>query len=420
MYQQLQTQLDKYLREAKHVYIATALIKNYGYKFIYQRLPDDAKCYYLIGLNLPSDAEVFERMLNVPLEKGYTRIFVEDQTFHPKVYLIERICGNWIAFIGSANTTNGGLIGNVEMSIATEDQATCINLLNWFTDLSTNACELTPEFVREWRRTTSRIRQRQSANSADVIDVRSLLKSKSEITTHQIKISEGQFFKTNHYEAFSEPFWTDKSLKANAERKKVWLRLAELDSRIYPLFDGYQFKELSSHYWKQSRISHYQHRKGFNNTYLRSIWLHYGYPDRAIQKDFVKHPRMQVILHQNNLGIWLVLGTPNSSIRERERFKKNLVEHPTFADLVYQVIANIGGIYSIRMNGKPPIHLSKFDSADKLAKALLSEELHQYLIFGREYHPDSPDLSDANIAETILMEFQRLHPLYLLYKNGQL
>lgn len=420
MYQHLQYELGKCLRQAKCVYIATALIKNYGYKFIEKQLPIDAKRYYLIGLNLPSDAEVFEKMLGVPLEKGHTRIFLEQQTFHPKTYLIQRIDGSWIAFIGSANTTNGGLIGNVEMSIATEDQHTCKNLLDWFTDLSKNAGELTPEFIKEWKRTTSRIRQRQSANSADVLDARTLLKRTNQHTDHPIIYPEDQFFDANHFQAFSEPFWLDESSKADQERRRVWFRLAELDSKIYPKFSDYGLKELNTHYWKQSRISHYQHRKGFNNTYLKSIWLHYGYPDRNIQKDFVEHPRMQVILHHNNIGIWLVVGTPNSSLLERQRFKKNLTENYAFAELVYQVSTNIGGIYFVAMNGKPPMRLSMFDNAEKLAKALASEETHEYLIFGREYLPSNPDLSEANITDTVLLEFQRLHPLYLLYRNGRL
>jgi HKD family nuclease len=419
MYQQLQPQLKKVLPEAKNVYIATALIKNYGYQFIEQWLPDTAKRYYLIGLNLPSDAAVFEQMLHVPATRGHTRIFADAQTFHPKVYLIERRSGQWIAFIGSANTTNGGLTGNVEMSVATEDQEACIALRKWFTHLSENAGELTPEFITAWKRSTSRIRQRQSANAADLVDALSLLK-KTVTVNHTPTPGIGQFFRAEDYEAFTEKYWKDPSAPADALRRKVWFRLAELDRRIYAQFAPYGLGELATHYWKQNRISHYQHRQGFNNPNLKSIWLHYGYPNRSAQKDFTAHPRMQVILHHNDVGIWLVVGTENSSVTERRRFKENLLQQPSFADLVYRVATDLGGAYWLGINGKRPVQLSQFETTEKLTEALLSEETQHYLIIGRTYAPDDPGLSDALIAETVLLEFQRLYPLYLLYKNGRL
>jgi len=418
MYQQLQPQLEKYLPEAKNIYIATALIKNYGYKFIEERLSTTAKRYYLIGLNLPSDASVFEQMLHVSPERGYSRIFNGGQTFHPKVYLIERLSGKWIAFIGSANTTNGGLRANVEMSLATEDQAMCISLYGWFMDLSKHAGELTPAFVAAWKKTTSRIRQRQSANNADLVDARSLLKKQLKSAT--ITVTASQFFRSSDYDAFSETYWTDSSDTADALRRKVWFRLAELDQRVYPQFAQYGLDELSTHYWKQNRISHYQHRKGFNNTYLKSIWLHYGYPNRSAQKDFTAHPRMQVILHHNDVGIWLVVGTENMSLGERRRFKENLQQNPSFASLVYRVMMDLGGAYWLGINGKPAIHLSRYDTEEKLTETLLSEQSHHYYIIGRDYLPDDPNLSDENISETVLLEFQRLYPVYLLFKNGKL
>ncbi|BAU53395.1 phospholipase D family protein [Mucilaginibacter gotjawali] len=419
MYQQLQPQLAQYLPEARNVYIATALIKNYGYRFIEQRLPAAAKRYYLIGLNLPSDVGVFEQMLQVPESRGYTRIFTGRQTFHPKVYLIERLSGKWIAFIGSANTTNGGLQANVEMSIALEDQTICLALYDWFMSFLPNTGVLTAEFVKAWQRSVLRIKSRQATNNADLAEARSLLKQEM-IIPSVITPSALQFFSGSDYVAFSDIYWTDESGAADALRRKVWFRMADLDARIYTQFPQYALTELGSHYWKASRISHYQHRKGFNNTYLKSIWLHYGYPNRFVQKDFTKHPRMQVILHQHDVGIWLVIGVENSSLEERRRFKENLRNNPIFADLVYRVMMDLGGAYWLGINGKSPVHLDHFDMEEKLTKALLSEEVHDYMIIGRNYQPDDPSLSDINIAETVLLEFQRLYPLYLLFKNGKL
>jgi len=414
MFQQLLPQLYKYLPEAKNVYIATALIKDYGYQIIERFLPQNAKRYYLIGLNLPSDASVFEQMLTVPEERGQTRIFLDNQTFHPKVYLIERLCGTWIAFIGSANTTNGGLIGNVEMSLQTEERETCAALHDWFENHYRKGGELTPNFVDAWRRTTSRINTRQATNRSDITAIRSHLVVPVNVDPKP-SCNAGQFFKGDHYLAYDKVNWYDYSGAANKRRKQVWLQLAELDSRIYDAFSIYGLDNLYPHYHKASRISHYQYRRGFSNSEQKSIWLHYGYPQKKLNKDFNNHPRMQVILQHDSIGIWLVVGINNGSQIERERFKKELTTNLAFASLVFRLMADLGDSYWLAINGKEEKYLNSYPTAEALRVQLIQDDSTHYLIVGRTWSLNAPELADPIIAESVLEEFKRLYPLYMLY-----
>ncbi len=398
------------------MFTSLALIKNYGYQSIERLLPQNAKRYYLIGLNLPSDASVFEQMLNVPEERGQTRIFLDNQTFHPKVYLIERRSGNWIAFIGSANTTNGGLIGNVEMSLETEEKHTCAALHDWFENYYQTAGELTPNFVDAWHRTSSRINTRQASNRADFAAVRSHLQIPVNMISNSLHHA-GQFFSDEHHHAYENLNWYDYSEAANERRRQVWLQFVELDRRIYPAFSRYDLVELHVHYHKASRISHYQYRRGWSNPEQKSIWLHYGYSKQELNKDFINHPRMQVILHHDKIGIWLVVGTNHGSLPERDFVKRKLTDNFSFAELFFHLVNDLGDSYWVALNGKEEHYLSLFETAEALRTELIQDDPNHYLIFGRTWSLGDPELADPIIAESVLEEFKRLYPLYMLYKS---
>ena len=69
MYEKLQPELKAYLARAKNVYIATALLKEYGYRFLTKSVPEACKMHYIVGIDLPSDLSVFKQAHEAPAHK---------------------------------------------------------------------------------------------------------------------------------------------------------------------------------------------------------------------------------------------------------------------------------------------------------------------------------------------------------------
>jgi hypothetical protein len=416
MFQNLGPQLESVLPRAVNVYIATALVKRAGYQTIEKLLHCNCKRYYLIGTSLPSDASVFQAMLETSETRGKTKVYLGNYTFHPKMYLVELASGDFTAFIGSANTTYGGLNTNVEMSIQTNDQHLCIELYDWFQNLFVNAGELTGTFVDAWRKRMQQINKRQAATRSDMDGLKQYLT----IPHKTIKANLPQFFRHIDYQAYQESNWMNYSNAVNLERKSVWERFKQLDRIIYNKFNNYGLTELFAHYHPASRVSHYQYRKGYTNPRQRSMWLHYGYGRSDFPKgdNFGNHPRIQIILHHDDVGIWLVAGVNNGSRKERDGFRKNLLLTPFFDELVYNLVNELGESYWLSVNSKLR-GVGSFTDVDSLKQYLLKDDNSDYLIFGRTFKPNDESLAESVISETILNEFQRLYDLYLLFRKNK-
>lgn len=415
MIQQIQSQLEKNLPLAKNVYIATALIKNYGYTLIKRLIPDQCKVHYIIGINLPSDWVVFKQLYDAPKTEIEALIYTGPQTYHPKMYLIEKADGTWTAFVGSGNTTNGGLLGNIEMSIQINDKAQCLQLYSWFNGLKKYASNINAEFLNSYKNTEKSIKKRQSSTRADTAALRKILLGNQLIVP--IKINASQFFGAAQFAAYSQVNWTDYSQAADQRRFTVREKFKALHQAIHPQFSDYKLFELHAHSHKPSIISHYQYRRGFNKPELQSMWLHYGYAKNEYKKDkFGNHPRIQLILHHDDIGIWLVVGKDNGSGFERERLKKRLKNGSFFNDLFFTTIKILGGDYWIDISRKNK-SISKIETAGQLTELLLNDQPQNYFIIGRTFDPSDSELSSSQIAETVLMEFERLYALYLLIKH---
>lgn len=343
-----------------------------------------------------------------------TRIYKGREYFHPKVYLMENSEGLLKCFIDSANTTQGGLNGNIELSIAVEDQDKCRTILQWFEEHYKHGGNLSEAFLEKYLKISKNMKRRDSSNHADTVNLRSLLNSNH--AESSAIISDQQFFNTLHYQAYAYENELDYSASANERRRVVWQRFKELHGRMYPLFTSYGLAELHKHSNPPNLISHAQYKPGFNNAHLRAMWLHYGYLKTEYADSFLSHPRIQVIIHHNDIGIWLVVGTERGSIKERLGFKTKLHQDEHFREYVAQSITELGDAYEIHMSGQSR-SIAGFASVDALMSFLMNDEPGSYFIIRRTYSPQDPDLSEANIAQNILLEFIRLYTLYKTFKS---
>src|SRR5690606_16717789 len=76
-------------------------------------------------------------------------VYKSDFNFHPKVYLIKSN-DEYVAFVGSANLTDGGFENNVELNYKISNQADCLDILNWFNSLFKEGYPLTDENIDEY------------------------------------------------------------------------------------------------------------------------------------------------------------------------------------------------------------------------------------------------------------------------------
>lgn len=399
----LKSQLKPVLEEASAIYIATALITEAGYNFIESNVYENCNKNYLVGIDLAINPKILQKLLDQS-NKGNTnaRICKPQYTFHPKVYLIEKTDGTFISFIGSANTTEGGLSNNVEISVRIDSQEQCCEILNWFKNIYKSSFDITESFIEEYGRTYHKLKQRQSSNNSDI----KAIEEKFFKIKNQFLNLDHQFFKNYHFDAYAESNHLDYSQLATDNRKQVSDKLKELHSKIYGQFSNYNLDNFKKHPNPKNIVSLHYHT-AFNRRILDAIWLHYG----SSEKEFLNHPRMQVIVRHNYIGIWLVIGKDKGSQIERAILKTKIDNSEIYKQLLYKNVQDLGGSYWLDINGKNN-SVQSIKETEDLRNIIVSDNIKNYFIIGRNYDISDSDMSESNITNTVLQEFQRLNQVY--------
>ncbi len=412
MISSLESELKIHLPAAKEIFVASALISPKGFDFLKNNLPPSCFCNYVVGIDLPSSPYVLEELMEQnDSSKLNARIYNSSKTFHPKVYILRKQDNSLIAFVGSANTTNGGLSTNIEMTVSIEDSIQCNQLIEWFNSLFNQSSKITQEFLEKYKIAFKKIKRNQAIIRSDITGISNTLNNN---TAQPLLNIQGQFFKSNHFEAYNPRYYKDYLKPANDRRKLVKNRLQQLHNLIYPQFPAWGLNALNKHYHAQNIVSSHTYRKNFNQPSLESIWLHYGY-SKPEMKDasFIDHPRIQVILRWKYIGIWFVIGKDGGCYSERRKLKEDLENSVFFSELFYQEVLNLGGSYWINIGSKK-LNVSEITSRKQLKYFIQTDEYSDYFIVGRDYKIDDLSLSEENIADTVLTEFQRLYPIYKL------
>ena len=122
--------------------------------FAFDRLIDWANDHpsslqVLIGVQgNATDPEALSRLAQV----GELRIAERSgPMFHPKVYLFEGRCGP-VAWVGSANFTNGGFENNDEAVLEVANQSDCESVARWFSERWNRLLPATKEEIDEYRK----------------------------------------------------------------------------------------------------------------------------------------------------------------------------------------------------------------------------------------------------------------------------
>ncbi len=159
-----------------------------------------------------------------------------------------------------------------------------------------------------------------------------------------------------------------------------------------------------------------------------AIWLHYGKSEQELKlysgeaSSFTNHIRIQVILRHTEgaafIGIWIYIGKGGGSVKDRE-FIQSRLDSPGFLTVLKELLQNLGASYYLDIGGRV-INISQIQSEKSLKNFLLYDKEKEFKTdfkIGRNYKADHPDLRMDTIAETTLMEFERLYRIYQLFRH---
>lgn len=407
----IKSKFESELQNASSIWIASAMITYSGWDFIQKAIPPAVTQFYLIGIDLATEPAVFESILSK--SKINARIYETQFTFHPKVYLIKKNDGTFTAFIGSSNTTKGGLERNIEMNFQINDQVECHKLHSWFNSLYVDGYIITDDFIKHYKARFVKTN----------IKVKEIEKEAEEVKK-EISKNKGQFFSRNHHEIFNEKFHRVNSLDLKRIRKEVRDKFRELHFNIYPQFSAYDLTDLHCHHQSREIVSRHFFNQ-YSGNYINAMWLHYGKSQQQLQKyaskdksinkpdSFINNIRIQVIIHEDSLGIWLVLGRNNGSKIDRDHFRKQMT-HPKIRNDFFDGVKKLGSEYWLNVSKTP---LGKINTPDDLWKETQRETIDEYFIIGCDINWLDKRLSSSNISKTILEEFQKLYPLYEIMRH---
>jgi len=394
------------LELSRSIWIASAMISYSGWKFVQSHLSGDVEQHFLIGTDLATDPKVFEKLLEKLNINA--RVYQTMFTFHPKVYLIQKTDNDFTAFVGSSNTTNWGLEKNTEINFQISDQTECLKLLHWFNTLYAKGYLITDEFVNDYR---SKFQKTKHKAKEIELEAHTL---KQELTK-----DDGQFFTSNEHRIFEEKYHRIASEDLKRIRKEVSHKLKALHYKIYPRFKEFGLKDLHAHHSTKELVSRHFFNP-FSGNYINAMWLHYGKSYDQLQaykedkeKSFINNIRLQVIMHENSLGFWLVLGREWSSFKDREYYRKQL-ESPNTMTEIFNAIKNLSEGYWI--SNVP--NLKTITDPQQLRSYLKKEQIEKYFIIGFDIDYLDSRLSRENITQTILRQFQKLYPLYELFRHN--
>jgi HKD family nuclease len=416
----LKTEFDKLVRKADEICISVAMMTDFGLEVFDSR---DEECHFevLVGYDLPTQPSALQRLLD---EKVDTKIYdVKNQFFHPKLYFF-RIGEDWTAFLGSGNCTRGGLESNIELSLKIENPDIVQELLDWYETYYKLGTILKQEWLDEY----SLFYAERKDKDQEIKIITKQFKKSTGVTKGKIPLKDydfrNQFFGFEHYDAFTPPKPILDEAGPIAERLEVLNKLEELHDLIYPEIIKKDW-DVYPHHQSQHLTSSFRHNQYAANS-LDAIWLHYGRSEDELEgykeaygenMTSLYHMRLEVLILKSHIWVELRVGKNDGSYPDREYIRKQLKTNPAFVKQYYNLLQKLDPSFSVTIANEL-IHVRDFKDAEDLKEFTLQDEPRLYYFrIGREYKPDDKAISNDNIVNTIMADFEKLYPLYQLFKH---
>ncbi|RYU91343.1 hypothetical protein EWM62_05225 [Mucilaginibacter terrigena] len=397
---------------ADEIWLAAGLVTQSGLPFIRDL---KSSIHLMAGIDLPTPPNILRQLLAwSEAGKIEFKVFsIEKVFFHPKVYIWRR-GGQYKAYIGSGNLTNGGWNDNIELFWEIDKNADCLSLIAWFEKHMIMALTIDEKFIADYE---SRVFKPSEAASQ----------------AHQKRLADFKrpyehdhdfYFRQEDFDAFSEERAALDNPIAKRARQLVNRKLKALHDRIFPevLMRGWN---LHHHKRDSNIVSHYAHNARVS-ALLNGMWLYYGKsPLEAAQggksdeeKSMNNHVRLQLIIRQSSVGVWCAVGKGGGSRIDRLAFHEK-IQYPTMQHVFFNLVKSLGDEYFIDVAGIRPFYrISEIKTAKDLFDIVNQDYYHldQYFIVGMDVNPQDDRLRDDHIVVLVLSGFEKLYPIYNFFK----
>ncbi|WP_163380155.1 phospholipase D family protein [Cyclobacterium sp. SYSU L10401] len=406
---------EKLLSNADEVFLASASVSFPALELLLRNVNPKAKLNFLIGIHLPSQLSAFEKLIDGHEEGNWSFRLYADNFFHPKLYLLKGK-GFVRGFIGSGNFTQGGWFRNEELFHSFDDEDSFIEYKNWFDQMFAKGYLVSKERLPIFQSLFERKAMEKQRDKKEIKLLQDILKGKFNIESINF---EGQYFSKEHHLTFSpENSSKENDPIVNELRKSVRKRLFNLNDRLWPEIQSKPWK-LDKHYLENDIVASTE-LSFHNSNELNSLWIHYGRSKSEIKKYGDKTPlffaRLQVIIHFDDVGVWLRFGKSGDSIEDRAYFQSQM-NNKGYKEKFFQLIRQLGNDYWIRI-GEEEKFLNEFKDSEALHDFVKRDNWKSdYFIIGNKISPEDKRLKDDYIVDTVLDDFEKLYPLYVLMKD---
>lgn len=160
----IKDEIENLLSRSIEVNIAVALCSKYAINAL-QNIPKNCNLRIVTGVDLPVPLDVLRALKNSYKKKAkiYTESF-----FHPKVYIFRMKNKSLVAYIGSGNFTEGGLLNNIEVFYKVENQDECNNILGWFENIFNKSLCITDDFLIEYKEYSRKWKEEENNRKSNI------------------------------------------------------------------------------------------------------------------------------------------------------------------------------------------------------------------------------------------------------------
>ncbi len=406
----------EFIKKVDECWVASALVTEWAFELFQRNIPQGAKQHYLFGVHIVSSPNAWEKVFNCAVNNSNISVRIYSRSFfHPKLYIF-LTDGKYVAFVGSGNFSEGGFAKNEELFIKTGDQDLCIALIEWFTCHYDNGHDITVAFIESCKNI---FRSKTFGESESNRELTLLIdRLNNNFNLDNIDFS-GQFFGKIHHEAFSPEKISLDNPVVKIERDRVRIRMFDLhDLIIEELPDEWNIH----HHYETEHIVSSSDPNNQPEQKISGIWIAYGRDKDELKRYSQEatplyYMRLQVIIHYDSVGIWLMPGKKDGSVEDRQYFASRIKNEETYRNSFFELLSNLGTEFFIEVAGIVR-YVSEFKDADELASFVLEDNWrHYYFIIGRNYPLGAPELLSTNIENTVISNFSLLRPLYRLMKD---
>jgi hypothetical protein len=401
------------LTTAENCYLASAAVSEPAFDMLMSKLSKKCKVFIVTGLDLPTSPVVLRKILKEYSDRVTLKIYTRN-FFHPKVYAFDLPFRKRIAFIGSADFTMEGLQRNEELSWQIDNDKQVEELKVWFERYYEDGQELTERLIDEYEKLYPLIQEREALTAKQKLQVIDLVSGRFNWDNVDFN---SQYFKRAHYDTFE-------STKENLDTPEIRTERISVRSKFLNLHDQLESAltalDLHAHSDAEHMVSSIELLNHHDNR-IKAMWLAYGRSKSEINRYHSESSHMdfmclQVIINHKDVGIWLMPGKVGSGKEDREFFRTQM-KSPKYRLEFFKALRHLGREYWIEVAGdKRPVYSFK-DQDEIWAFTKLDDLMKHSFTIGRNYMPDVAELSETTITETVMTQFQKLLPLYVMMKD---